>query len=207
MRRRVRSPHQGWTQRSSSTTRRALFGDRHVYAHRFARDLHAVRRDVPHEGRRAGTRASGIDRVLDRRHVRHRRRALRRPRLRGPHDEVATKRSENRSGARQRRSGGRNRAEAGLAVQHDQRRSDTGTRVPDPDLPPRVRRPIRTTPRYTIEGTGGPVTIDTAGSAIDTLIGVFVDLIPASRRSPASTTSSSNPWARRSRPHSRSTRR
>jgi len=27
---------------------------------------------------------------------------------------------------------------------------------------------------YTIEGTGGPVTIDTAGSAIDTLIGVFV---------------------------------
>ena len=27
---------------------------------------------------------------------------------------------------------------------------------------------------YTIEGTGGPVTIDTAGSGIDTLIGVFV---------------------------------
>lgn len=27
---------------------------------------------------------------------------------------------------------------------------------------------------YTIEGTGGPITIDTAGSAIDTLIGVFL---------------------------------
>ena len=31
---------------------------------------------------------------------------------------------------------------------------------------------------YTIEGTGGPVTIDTAGSNIDTLIGVYVPTDP-----------------------------
>ena len=77
-------------------------------------------------------------------------------------------------GARQRRSGGRNRAEAGLAVQHDQCRCDAGTRVPDPDLSAGFADQFGRTLWYTIEGTGGPVTIDTAGSAIDTLIGVFV---------------------------------
>ena len=109
---------------------------------------------------------------LDRRHARHQRRCVRCGELRTTRPSRSP-RAHRRVGHRQRRSGGRNRGEAGLAVQHDQRRGDAGTEFPILTCP-RGLLIIRTTLWYTIEGTGGPVTIDTAGSAIDTLISVFV---------------------------------
>ena len=112
-----------------------------------------------------------------------------------PHDPLATERPEDRSGARQRRAGGRNRAPSGSRFNT----TNVGA-TPEPEVQ------IQTCPEGIFDHSGDPVVHDRRhrGTGHDRHGGErdrHADRrsssrpMRASRRSPASTTSSSNPWA------------